>query len=161
MATLPGAWHYRVSTGTGRPDVSILWLGEVERLICSFYLSVAARKIVWTDLSLRYTNLLLGRWATNQPTNKLLSVSYVCFCSNLSVNFVCACVCVCANVYVGEHLCLSLCVSFLWILIYMSMLWICVGSCVRADGQLARLATSQPAILHGQNINAVYYMQTF
>ena len=46
VAALPGAWRYRVSTGTGRPGVSILWLGEVERLICNFYLSVAARKIV-------------------------------------------------------------------------------------------------------------------
>ena len=60
-ATLPGAWRYRVSTGTGRPDVSILWLGEVERLICNLYLSVAVRKIVWADPSLRYTSLLLGR----------------------------------------------------------------------------------------------------
>ena len=61
VAALPGAWRYRVSTGTGRPGVSILWLGEVERLICNFYLSVAARKIVWADPSLRYTSLLLGR----------------------------------------------------------------------------------------------------
>ena len=61
VATLSGAWRYRVSTGTGRPGVSILWLGEVERLICNFCLSVAARKIVWADPSLRYTSLLLGR----------------------------------------------------------------------------------------------------
>ena len=61
VATLPGAWRYRVSAGTGRPGVSILWLGEVESLICSFYLSVAARKIVWADPSLRYTRMLLGR----------------------------------------------------------------------------------------------------
>ena len=61
VATLPGAWHYRVSAGTSRPDVSILWLGEVESLICNFYLSVAARKIVWADPSLRYTSMLLGR----------------------------------------------------------------------------------------------------
>ena len=61
VATLPGAWRYRVSTGTGRLGVSILWLGEVERLICNSYLSVAARKIVWADPSLRYTSLLLGR----------------------------------------------------------------------------------------------------
>ena len=61
VATLPGAWRYRVSTGTGRPDVSILWLGEVERLICNFCVSVAARKIVCADPSLRYTSLLLGR----------------------------------------------------------------------------------------------------
>ena len=46
VATLPGAWRYRVSAGAGQPGVSILWLGEVERLICSFYLSVAAHKIV-------------------------------------------------------------------------------------------------------------------
>ena len=67
VATLPGAWRYtyRVSTGTGWPGVSILWLGEVERLICNFYLSVAARKIVWADPSLRYTSLLL---LSNQQT---------------------------------------------------------------------------------------------
>ena len=61
VTTLPGAWHYRVSTGTGRPGVSILWLGEVESWICNFYLGVAARKIVWADPSLRYTRMLLGR----------------------------------------------------------------------------------------------------
>ena len=46
VATLPGAWYYRVSAGTGQLGVSILWLGEVESLICIFYLSVAAHKIV-------------------------------------------------------------------------------------------------------------------
>ena len=61
VATLPGAWRSRVNTGTGGPGVSILWLGEVESLVCNFYLSEAARKIVWADLSLRYTSLLLGR----------------------------------------------------------------------------------------------------
>ena len=58
VATLQGAWCYRVSPGTGRHGVSILWLGEVESLI--FYLSVAARKIVCADPSLRYTSMLLG-----------------------------------------------------------------------------------------------------
>ena len=61
VATLPGVWHYSVSAGTGRPGVSILWLGEVESLICNFYLSVAAWQIVGTDSSLRYTSMLLGR----------------------------------------------------------------------------------------------------
>ena len=61
VATLPGALHYKVSTGTGWPSVSILWLGEVESWICNFYLSVAACKIVWADPSLRYTCLFLGR----------------------------------------------------------------------------------------------------
>ena len=61
VATLPGAWRYRVSAGTGRPGVSILWLGEMESLICNSYLSVAAYKIVCADPSLRYTCMLLGR----------------------------------------------------------------------------------------------------
>ena len=46
VATLPGAWRYRVSTGTGWLGVSILWVGEMESWICNFYLSVAARNIV-------------------------------------------------------------------------------------------------------------------
>ena len=46
VATLPGAWRYRVSAGTGRPGVSILSLREMESLDCKFNLSVAARKIV-------------------------------------------------------------------------------------------------------------------
>ena len=59
-ATLPDTWHYRVSTRTGQPSVSILWPGEVESLICNFFLSVAAHRLVWADLSLRYTSMLLG-----------------------------------------------------------------------------------------------------
>ena len=59
-------WRYSISAGTDRPGVSILWLGEVESLICSFYPSVAARKIVWADPSLRYPSMLLGRKATNK-----------------------------------------------------------------------------------------------
>ena len=73
VATLPGAWCYRVCAGTGRPGVSILWLGEVDSWICNFYLSVAAGKIVWADPSLRYTRMMLERWATNQQTNHLAS----------------------------------------------------------------------------------------
>ena len=46
LKTLPCAWRYRVSAGTGWPGVSILWLGGMESWICNFYLSVAARKIV-------------------------------------------------------------------------------------------------------------------
>ena len=68
-ATLPGAWRDRVSAGTGQPGVSLLWVGEVESWICIFYLSVAARKIVCADPSLRYTSMLLGRCATNKQTN--------------------------------------------------------------------------------------------
>ena len=46
VATLPGTWHCRVSAWTGWPDVSILRLGEIARLICNFCLSVAACTIV-------------------------------------------------------------------------------------------------------------------
>ena len=66
VASLPGAWRYRVSTGTGRPGVSILWLGEMESLVCSFYLSVAARKIVCADPSLRYTRMFAGTLSNQQ-----------------------------------------------------------------------------------------------
>ena len=54
MATLPG-----------RPGVSILWLGEIKSLICSFYLSVAARKIV----QIRPWNTPACCWDVKQPTN--------------------------------------------------------------------------------------------
>ena len=33
---------------------------KIFRLICNFYLSVAAHKIVFEDRSLRYTSMLLG-----------------------------------------------------------------------------------------------------
>ena len=46
VATQPGAWHYRVSAGTGRLGLSIVSLGEMESLICNFCFSVAAHKIV-------------------------------------------------------------------------------------------------------------------
>ena len=46
VPTLPDAGRYRVSAGTGWPGVSILYLGEVEGLICNFCLSVAARTLV-------------------------------------------------------------------------------------------------------------------
>ena len=42
LASLPGVWRFMVRAGCGWPGVSILWLGEVESLICNFYLSVAA-----------------------------------------------------------------------------------------------------------------------
>ena len=45
VATLPGAWQYRVNTGTGWPSVSVLWLGEIESLICNFCLIVAALQL--------------------------------------------------------------------------------------------------------------------
>ena len=43
VATLQGAWRHRVSAGTGGTGVSILWLSEVESLVCNFCLSMVAR----------------------------------------------------------------------------------------------------------------------
>ena len=61
VATMPGAWRHRVSAGTGWPDVSTLWLSEVESLICNFYLCVTTHKSVWADPHLSYTSMLLWR----------------------------------------------------------------------------------------------------
>ena len=83
MTTLPGAWCYRASAGTGRPDVSILWLGEMESLVCNFCLSVAARETVWAYPPLRYTSMLLGRSATNkQQLHKLYQIYLLADCSS-------------------------------------------------------------------------------
>ena len=51
VVTLSGTWCYRISAGTGWSGVCILWPGDVESLICNFYFSVAARKLVLADLS--------------------------------------------------------------------------------------------------------------
>ena len=66
MASLPSAWHYRVSAGTGRPGVSILWLDEEDSLICNFYISVAARKIV----QIRPWDTLACCWDVKQATSR-------------------------------------------------------------------------------------------
>ena len=65
VATLPGTWHYRVSTRTGWPVVSVLWLGEVSRFIYNFNLTVAAHALIYTGSSLRYTSRLHMRYAAN------------------------------------------------------------------------------------------------
>ena len=75
VAILPGAWCYRLSAGTGLPCVSILRLGEMDSLICNFCLSVAACRIVWADPSLRYTHMLLGRYATNKQQHHCRQVT--------------------------------------------------------------------------------------
>ena len=77
MATLPGAWCYMVRAGTGRSVVSILWLGEMESLVCNFYLSLAARKIAWADPSLRYTCTHTGT-LSNQQTTSLSTSKIAC-----------------------------------------------------------------------------------
>ena len=60
-AALPGAWRYKVSTGTGWRCVSVLSLDDITSLICNFCFSVAARTIVSADLYPRYTSMLQGQ----------------------------------------------------------------------------------------------------
>ena len=36
VAALPGAWPYRISAGTGWTGVSLLCLGEISSLMCTF-----------------------------------------------------------------------------------------------------------------------------
>ena len=67
-AALPGTWRYGVGAGTGWLGVSILGLGGIESFICELYISVAARRSVGVDPSLRYTNTLRGM------TTKILAV---------------------------------------------------------------------------------------
>ena len=55
---------YWVSAETGWPGVSMLWLDEIESLICNFYHSVEACATVWADPSLR------SCWGVKQPRNK-------------------------------------------------------------------------------------------
>ena len=66
LATLPGAWRYKVSTGTGWSSISTLWLGEMESGICNFYLSVAAHKIE----QIRPSDTLACCWDVKQPSNQ-------------------------------------------------------------------------------------------
>ena len=70
VATLPGAWHYRVRARTGWPGASMLLPGEIASLISDFYLSMAARTIVSADPSLRYSSLKTKK---NKKNKKNLS----------------------------------------------------------------------------------------
>ena len=65
VAALPGTWCYRVSAGTVWPGVSILWLREVESLICSFNLSMETRKL---SEQIRRWDTLVCWWNIKQPT---------------------------------------------------------------------------------------------
>ena len=55
-----------VSTGTGRPGVNILWLGELESLICNFYLWQHVR----LSEQIRPWDTLACCWDVKQATNK-------------------------------------------------------------------------------------------
>ena len=67
VATLPGAWRDRSSAGTCLPGVSILWLGEVESLICNF----SEWQHIKLSEQIRPWNTLAWCWDVKQPTNRL------------------------------------------------------------------------------------------
>ena len=50
-----GTCRYGVSAGTGWPSADIQWLAGAAGLICIFCLSVVAHKIVYADLSQRFS----------------------------------------------------------------------------------------------------------
>ena len=60
VATLPGAWRFRVSAGTGWVRVSMLLLDEIASLICNF-LSQCGSTYNCLSRPVRYTGILLGR----------------------------------------------------------------------------------------------------
>ena len=51
VTTPPDVWRYRVSSRTGWPNLSILWLGEPASFISRCYLGLAEGHTVWADLS--------------------------------------------------------------------------------------------------------------
>ena len=67
VTTQPGAWHYRVSTGTGRPSVSILWLSEVKVWSAT---SVSVWQHIKLSVHIRPWDTLACYWDVKQPTNK-------------------------------------------------------------------------------------------
>ena len=81
-ASLPSAWCYRVSTGSGWPGVSILWLGETESLVCRFYLSVAACKIE----QIHPWDTLACCLDVKQPANKQTSCQRSTLCVGQQIN---------------------------------------------------------------------------
>ena len=136
MATLPGAWHYRVSAGTGRPSVSILWLGEMESLICNFYL-------VWQHIKLseqiRPWGTLACCWDVKRPTNKLLFLTFLDHCPHYPVCRSLLSLFHPASVFLDPYeyhtdLCNELC--------------------------LAGWTATQLAVLFSKNFNIEHYMQT-
>ena len=75
LATLSGAWRDRTSARTGWPCLHILWL-DVASLICSFYLSVTACKIVW--VSIREIRQHVAGMLSKQATNNRVVPFFHC-----------------------------------------------------------------------------------
>ena len=67
MATLPGTWRYTVSAGTGRPGVSILWLGEVKVWSAT---CISVWQHVKLSEQIRPWDTLACCWDVKQPTNQ-------------------------------------------------------------------------------------------
>ena len=68
VATLPGAWHYRVSTRIGLPSVSILWLGE--KVWSAACISMRQHVKLSVQICPWDIDTLACCWDVRQPTNK-------------------------------------------------------------------------------------------
>ena len=68
VATLPGAWRYRVSAGTGWPGVSILWLGEMKIWSAT---SISVWQHVQLPEQIHPWDTLTCCWDVKQPTNNI------------------------------------------------------------------------------------------
>ena len=78
-STLPGAWRYWVSDGTGWPGVSVLWRDEIASLTWNFYLSVTASAIVQADPSPRRTRYA-AETLNNKQTNNSTPLAAAVWC---------------------------------------------------------------------------------
>ena len=72
VAILPGAWHHRVSVGTGRPGVSVLWLGEVKVWSAT---SISVWQHVKLSVQIHPWDTLACCWDAKQLTNCIPSYS--------------------------------------------------------------------------------------
>ena len=67
VATLPGTKRYRVSAGTGWPDVNKLCLGAIESLICNF----SVWQHVYLSEQIRHRDTLTCPENVKQPTDDI------------------------------------------------------------------------------------------
>ena len=71
MGILVAHLGYKVSTGTGWSAVSILQVSEIESLVCKFYLSAAAGRIVAVDAVAALTCC----WDVKQPASIVVLIA--------------------------------------------------------------------------------------
>ena len=82
VATLPGAWLYRVSAGTSWPSVSILWLGEMQSLVCNsitVWQHVQLSSQIRPEIHLHVAGTLSNQQTTNGYVSEMMP-HWICPC---------------------------------------------------------------------------------